>query len=342
MVSNRIDTERFGAQSPGTRLLNIMSRSGVYIMIVLLLVLGTIVAPGIFLTPNNMMDILEVGALLGTVALGVTFVTYSGNFLDMSVPSIMAFSGIMAVQLLPLGLAASIAGALLTGALIGAINGFMVGRLKANPIIWTLAVQFLVSGMLKWAYTGNQIYPDAVAGVNMRVVEAFYAIYRTRLFGTIPLVVLIMLALALLCQVVLSWTRFGQQLRMTGSSIKAARCSGINTGLTVWIAFIICGCFAGIGGLLLSSLSKLGAFYMGEGYDFSTLIAIVLGGVTLLGGRGTFVGVVGGVITLGLLSNILTFIGLGTFPQLFVKGFVFILIVWLNTFSLRKLGKDYV
>jgi ribose/xylose/arabinose/galactoside ABC-type transport system permease subunit len=64
--------------------------------------------------------------------------------------------------------------------------------------------------------------------------------------------------------------------------------------------------------------------------------------VTLLGGRGNFAGVIGGVITLGLLSNILTFIGLGTFEQLFVKGFVFILIVWLNTFSLRKLGKDYV
>jgi len=80
---------------------------------------------------------------------------------------------------------------------------------------------------------------------------------------------------------------------------------------------------------------------MGEGYDFSTITAIVLGGVTLLG-PGSFVGVIGGVITLGLLSNILTFIGLGTFQQLFVKGFVFILIVWLNTFSLRKLGKDYV
>ena len=335
-------TDRNGRQALGTRLLEAMSRSGVYIMIVLLLILGTIVAPGIFLTFNNLIDILEVGALLGTVALGVTFVTYSGNFLDMSVPSIMAFSGITAVQLLPLGLWASIVGALLTGSLIGAINGFMVGKLKANPIIWTLAVQFLVSGLLKWAYTGNQIYPDAVAGGNMRVVESFYAIYRTKLFGFLPLIVLIMLALALLCQVVLSRTRYGQQLRLTGSNIKAARCSGIDTARTVWLAFIICGCFAGIGGLLLSSLSKLGAFYMGEGYDFSTLTAIVLGGVTLLGGRGNFVGVVGGVITLGLLSNILTFMGMGTFPQLFVKGFVFILIVWLNTFSLRKLGKDYV
>jgi ribose/xylose/arabinose/galactoside ABC-type transport system permease subunit len=341
-VSNRIDTARFSAQAPGTRVLNFMSRSGVYVMIGLLLVVGTIVAPGIFLTVNNMIDILEVGALLGTVALGVTFITYSGNFLDMSVPSIMAFSGIMAVQFLHLGLAASVAAAVVTGCLIGAINGYMVGKLKANPIIWTLAVQFLVSGLLKWAYTGNQIYPDAVAGGNMKIVEAFYGIYRTKLFGVIPQIVVLMLVLALVCQVVLSWTRYGQQLRMTGSNTRAAKCSGVNTGRTVWIAFVICGGFAGIGGLLLSSLSKLGAFYMGEGYDFSTITAIVLGGVTLLGGRGNFIGVVGGVITLGLLSNILTFIGLGTFPQMFVKGLVFILIVWLNTVSLRKLGKDYV
>jgi ribose/xylose/arabinose/galactoside ABC-type transport system permease subunit len=341
-LSDKIQTGRLAGRSFRLTALDLMSRSGVYIMIALLLIVGTIVAPDIFLTFGNLIDILEVGALLGTVALGVTFVTYSGNFLDLSVPSIMAFSGIMAVQLLPLGLAASIAGALLTGCLIGAINGYMVGKLKANPIIWTLAVQFLVSGLLKWAYTGNQIYPDAVAGGNMKVVESFYAIYRTRLFGTIPLIVAIMLALALLCQVVLSRTRYGQQLRLTGSNIKAAKCSGINTSRIVWIAFIICGGFAGIGGLLLSSLSKLGAFYMGEGYDFSTITAIVLGGVTLLGGRGNYIGVVGGVITLGLLSNILTFIGLGTFEQLFVKGFVFILIVWLNTFSLRKLGRDYV
>jgi ribose/xylose/arabinose/galactoside ABC-type transport system permease subunit len=324
------------------RFFNLMSKAGVYVMIVVLLIVGTIVAPGIFLTLNNMIDVVEVGAMLGIVALGVTFVTYSGQFLDMSIPSIMAFSGIIAVQLLPFGLFVSILGALLTGCLVGALNGFMVGKLKANPIIWTLAVQFLISGVLKWAYTGNQIYPDAVAGSDMRVVEAFYSLYRTRYFGTIPQIVVIMIALAIICQIVLTRTRYGQQLRLTGSNIRAAKCSGINTERTVWIAFVICGLFGAIGGILLSSLSKLGAYYVGEGYDFNTITAIVLGGVTLFGGRGSFVGVIGGVITLGLLSNILTFIGLGTFEQLFVKGFVFILIVLLNSFSLRKLGKDYV
>jgi ribose/xylose/arabinose/galactoside ABC-type transport system permease subunit len=335
------DAARYNVVSTRLKLLDIMSRFGVYVMIVALLIVGIIVAPDIFPTLNNLVDILEVGALLGTVALGMTFVTYSGNFLDMSIPSTMAFSGIIAVQLLPYGIVVSIVGGLLTGCLIGGVNGYMVGKLKANPIIWTLAVQFLVSGMLKWAYTGNQIYPDAIAKNNLHAVEAFYGLYRTRFFDIVPLIVIIWLALAVLCQLVLSKTRYGQQLRMTGSNITAARFSGIDTARTVWIAFIICGLFGGIGGILLSSLSKLGAFYMGEGYDFSTITAIVLGGVTLLGGRGNFFGVIGGVITLGLLSNIMTFIGLGTFEQLFVKGLVFILIVWLNTFSLRKLGKDY-
>ena len=333
---------RFARADIRSRSLTVMSKFGVYVMIVLLLILGTIVAPDIFPTLNNMIDIIEVGALLGIVSLGVTFVTYSGNFVDMSVPSMMAFSGIIAVQLLPYGLVVSILGALVTGCAIGALNGFMVGKLKANPIIWTLAVQFLISGMLKWAYTGNQIYPDAVASNNMGTVELFYAIYRTRFFDTIPLIVVVMLALAALCQLLLSKTRYGQQLRLTGSNIRAAKFSGINTERIVWIAFVLCGLFGGIGGILLSSLSKLGAFYMGEGYDFNTITAIVLGGVTLFGGRGNFVGVIGGVITLGLMSNIMTFIGLGTFEQLFVKGLVFIAIVWLNTFSLRKLGKDYV
>ncbi len=333
----RIDSEVFKF-----KLYNIMSRAGVYLMIVLLIIIGTIIAKDIFLTFNNMIDVLEVGALLGIAALGQTYVTYSGSFVDLSIPCIMAFAGIIAVQLLPYGLFVSIIGAVLVGCLIGAINGYMVGKLKTNPVIWTIAVQFLVSGLLKWVYAGNQIYPDIVASGNMRAVEAFYALYRARIVNTIPSIVVIMLVLAGLSQVALAKTRYGQQLRMTGSNIKAAKCSGINTERVVLIAFILSGAFASISGILLASLSKLGAFYMGEGYDFSTITAVVLGGVTLLGGRGNFLGVVGGVITLGLLSNVMTFLGLGTFEQLFIKGLVFIFIVWLNSLSLRKLGKDYV
>lgn len=341
-MSNGSKTAGLGKKEIKLKAFNVMSKGGVYIFIIVLFIVGVIVAKDIFFTFDNMIDILEVGALLGIAALGQAFVTYSGNFVDLSVPCTMAFSGIIAVQLLPYGLFVSIIGALAVGSVIGVVNGFMVGKLKTNPIIWTLALQFLVSGLLKWAYGGNQIYPDVVASDNMEVVETFYALYRVRLFNTIPLIVIVMLVLAGICQLVLVKTRYGQQLKLTGSNRNAAKCSGVNPARTVWIAFILCSFFASISGILLSSLSKIGAYYMGEGYDFSTITAVVLGGVTLLGGRGNFLGVIGGVITLGLLSNVMTFIGLGTFEQLFIKGLVFILIVWLNTVSLRKLGRDYV
>lgn len=321
--------------------LTIYTRFGVYAMIILFCIIGIIVSDK-FLTFNNIMNIIEAVSLLGIVSIGVSFITYSGNFCDMSVPATMALSGIVAVQLLPYGIFVSILGSLVSGFVIGIINGFVVGKLKANPIIWTLAVQFIVAGLLRMFYSGNQIYPDVIAGNRMETVEAFYSISRTYIFGVIPLVVVVMIIVAILCQLVISKTKYGRQLTMVGCARKPATFSGINSGNVVMAAFTIASVLGAVGGIFLSSFSKVGAYYMGEGYDFNTVTAIVLGGMTLFGGRGNMAGVVGGVIVIGLLSNIMTFIGMDTFSQYFVKGLIFIFIVWMNSYSLRKLGKDYV
>ena len=91
----------------------------------------------------------------------------------------------------------------------------------------------------------------------------------------------------------------------------------------------------------MTSLNQVGAFYIGQGYDFQAVTAIILGGMSLAGGRGSMVGVFGGVFTLGLISNILTLIGIGTFTQKMITGFIFIVVVAVNARSLRKLGRDY-
>ena len=319
-----------------------MSRFGVLFIIILFSVIGVIVAPHMFFTPNNLLAILEAGSLLGIVAVGVAFVTIGGNYCDLSVPGIMAFAGIIAVQFLRFGIVASIIAAILAGILIGCINGFMVGKLRANPIIWCLSIQFLLTGILRWVLRGTQLYPDMMPGVDANVVEIYYAIYRFRLFGVVPVVAITFIALALLYQFILSKSLYGQRLRMTGSNVDAAKCSGINTSRIIALTFIISGISASIGGLMLSSLSRVGAHYLGEGYDFSTVTAIVLGGVTLLGGRGNIFGVVGGVFSLGMINNIMTFLRVGIFERLFFTGLIFIFIVWFNSFALRKLGKDYV
>ena len=320
--------------------LSIISRFGVYIIFLILVVIGSITAPHIFLTPRNFLDIVEAGSLMGIAAIGVSFITYSGHFCDMSVPGMLALSGIISVQFLPYGLPVCILTAVLSCACVGAVNGYMVGKWKANPIIWTLAMQFILGGILRWAYSGNQIFPDLVVD-SESLVAGFSAIYRYRVFGAIPMVVIVFVAAALVCHFIYTKTHYGKCLKMTGSNYTAARFSGINAKKTVWIAFIMSGVFTGIAGVMLASLQKVGSYSSGEGYDFDTVVAIVLGGMALFGGRGSAIGVFGGVVTLGLLSNVMILLGMGTFEQYFVKGLVFILIVWLNSFALRKLGKDY-
>ena len=139
-----------------SRLADIYDRAGIYFIALLLLIAGTFVSDE-FLTPKNLMSILNAISLLGIVAAGMAFVTYSGNMADLSIPSIMAFSGIISVAALPLGLAPALVLGISAGMLIGAMNGFVVGRFNANPILWTLAVAFFMEGFMRFTWSNNQV-----------------------------------------------------------------------------------------------------------------------------------------------------------------------------------------
>jgi ribose/xylose/arabinose/galactoside ABC-type transport system permease subunit len=103
---------------------------------------------------------------------------------------------------------------------------------------------------------------------------------------------------------------------------------------------VICAFTATIAGLAITSLSRVGAWYNGEGYDFRAVTAIVIGGMTLAGGRGSIVGVLGGTIVIGLMNNIMTLLGIGTFSQDIIRGAIFILVVAINAKNLRSMGRD--
>ena len=315
---------------------SMISKLGVYVLVIALMILGTIISPK-FLTASNFMNIIQAVSLLGIVAAGVCFVTYSGNFVDMSIPCIMAFSGMIAVDTLKYGIGMSILCGLLTGVAIGLVNGIVVGKLKANPIIWTLSVAFVGSGFMRWFYSGKQIYPDVNGGA---AADIFINLSRTSVFGVIPLIVIIMILFMILGQFVMTKTRFGKQVRLIGSSFEVAKMTGIDVNKVIAGTFVLTGLTASIAGIFLASLAKTGAFYNGEGYDFNAVTAIVIGGMTLNGGRGDVVGVLGGVLVIGLLSNVMTLIGINTFSQSIVKGIIFIAVVGINARSLRKLGRD--
>jgi len=339
----------------------LINRFGVFFMILVLSGVGLIVSPGFF-SSTNLLNILNAVSYLGIVAAGIAFVIFCGQYGDMSAPMTMAISGVISVEFMRYGLVPAFLAAMATGLVIGAVNGYIVGKFRANAIIWTLAMNFILEGLVRWSYKGTQIYPDMatektyqtgfflplLAKLDRHIMDidlvsraqAFNGLATTYPLG-VPLVLYVMFAVMIIGYIVMSKTTFGNQLRVVGSSYEVGRMSGINATGTVMKAFMMSSLFASIAGIFMTSLNRVGAFYIGQGYDFQAVTAIILGGMSLSGGRGSMIGVFGGVFTLGLISNILTLVGIGTFTQKMITGFLFIVVVAVNARSLRKLGRDY-
>jgi ribose/xylose/arabinose/galactoside ABC-type transport system permease subunit len=320
-------------------LVMLVNRVGIYVVIALLLILGGIVAPGKYFTVANMRATIQAISLLGMVTVGMAFVTFSANYADMSAPMTIAFSGMISVATIWLGFWPSVVCGIAAGSVLGLVNGIMVGKFRAHPIIWTMAFNFVMSGIVRWIWSGTQIYPDVIAKNNIKAVELFFAVSRTFFFG-VPVSVIVMLVMFVIGYVLLTYTRFGNQLKVVGSNYAVAKLSGINVVRSIILVYVINAVCASIAGIFLASLSKTGAYYTGDGYDFRAVTSVLLGGMTLAGGAGSMTGVFGGVITIGMLSNIMNLIGIPTFNQWLVQGIVFLFIVWLNTNSARKLGRS--
>ena len=316
-----------------------INQVGIYAVIAVLLVVGGIVAPGKYFTAGNIRATVQAIALLGMVSVGMAFVTYSSNYADMSAPMTIAFSGMISVATLGLGFWPSAFLGIVAGGALGVINGFMVGKFRAHPIIWTMAFNFVMSGIVRWIWSGTQIYPDMIAKNNMAAVEIFNAISRSSFLG-VPVMVIVMALMFITGAFILMGTKFGNQLKVVGSNYEVARLSGINVVRSIILVYVINAVCCSIAGIFLASVAKTGAYYNGDGYDFRAVTSVLLGGMTLAGGRGNMVGVFGGVITIGMLSNIMNLIGIGTFNQWLIQGIVFLFIVWLNTNSSRRLGRE--
>jgi ribose/xylose/arabinose/galactoside ABC-type transport system permease subunit len=225
--------------------------------------------------------------------------------------------------------------------LVGVINGFVVGYLRLNPIIWTLAMMSVLSGVIRKAYAGQQVYPDETTAAG----QAFLNLYHAKVLGFLPLPFAILLILAVVGELAMRKTLYGAQLKMTGSAYETARLTGVNVRGVVALAFIISAFASSIAGIMLTSFNKVGAHYIGLNYDFQSITAVVLGGMTLAGGRGNVTGVVGGAMVIVLLNRILSLVRIGDFvigdfQKNIILGAVFILVVGINSYSRRRSGVD--
>jgi ribose transport system permease protein/putative xylitol transport system permease protein len=304
-----------------------LARQGILVAFVLFMI-GFTLANGQFLDPDNVMGVIRSSAILGVMALGVTFVVISGN-LDLSVGSMMSFSTIVVLDLHDkIGPALAIPAMFAMTLALGAFIGFLVGYLKLNSLIVTLGMLSAIHGLtLTWS-----------GGKNMDIADkagTWFDIFgRGELLG-IPVPILIFLLLACGLGMLLAKTPFGRKIYAVGGNGTAATFSGIPRARVVFSCYLVSAFCVATAGLLQASRSMGSQNTVGQGLELEVLAAVILGGASLMGGSGTIFKTVIGVLILGFIQNGLLLLGLQFYVQFIVTWVIIILAVWLDIAAKR-------
>ena len=284
--------------------------------IVILLAIGSLYSPN-FLSPEYLLQQLKVGAFLGVIATGMMLVILLGQ-IDLSVPWTVTLGAMMAsaaVSWGPMGETFAIPFGVLCGVGIGLVNGIGVAYLRIPSMIITLAVNAVAQGLMV-AYTGGFAPQDSASGA-MKVLAA------QSTFG-VPHAVLVWVVVGALAVFMLTRTTFGRYVYGIGNKEVAAYLSGVPTQRVVMIAFALCGGLAAFGGVLLAGYAGKAAQSMGDAYLLPAIAAVVLGGTSILGGRGSYLGTVAGVILITLLQSILSVMQIAEYGRQIIYGVVII------------------
>ncbi|MEW1842840.1 ABC transporter permease [Nonomuraea angiospora] len=297
----------------------------------MLLLVGIVlsVASPVFLTPTNLLNVALATSVAALLAAGQTYVIILAE-IDLSVGSALGFSAVVtAMTLGTYGLLPALAAGLATGAAIGLVNGLLVTRTRMPSFIATLATMSVFAGLTLHLTSGN---PIPVTDYD------FQGIGQAR-FAGVPVPVWIMLVAFGIFGYVLARTRFGRYVYATGDNVEAARLSGIRVHRVKILAFVISGVLASLAGFIISARLSTAQPTAGAGLELDAIAAVIIGGTSLAGGRGTLLGTLVGALVLGVIDNGMNLLDVSPFLQDVVKGLVILLAVFLdrNVDLLRRL-----
>ncbi len=304
-----------GGEGRSSGFRHILSNYGIHIFLVLLVAVSGIVSPA-FLSANNISNMLLQVAPLGIVVIGQAFVIILRG-LDLSVASVMATAAVIATGFsgvnsdMPMIIAISLA----IGAGTGLVNGLLVTKRDVSPFLATLATMIMLQGF-RFAYT--QGAPSGNVPPLFRVVgaETFYGI---------PYNLMLLAVLAVIFGILLARSRFGREVYITGGNPTTARLLGINADRVIVSGYVISGVLAAIAGLVLSGYVGIVDNWVGRGFELDSIVAAVMGGIALSGGRGTIVGGLIGAAILIVVFNAVLMFGMPVQLQIIIKGLVIVL-----------------
>jgi len=282
-----------------------------------------------FLTPSNLINILYQSSDKIIIGLGEFFAILIAG-IDLSVGSVLALTGLLAGKLMNAGVPVLLAvflGCIVGGGALGAINGLLVNFTGVHPFIITLGTNWIFRGLI-------MIISDARAVSGFP--PQFKAIINYRLFGQIPMAIIIALFLALILWFVTTRTKLGRNIYAFGGNKEAAWFSGINIKFYTLIVFIISGICAGIAGMVITAKTGAAEPLAASGYETFAIAAAIIGGTSFFGGKGRVWNVVIGGLVIGLINNGLNMMRIDSFYQQVVMGALIIAAVSLDTFIMRQ------
>jgi len=299
-----------------------LSKYAIYISFVVLMVFFSFTNKA-FLTVENMFNLLQQSSASMIAAVGMVFVILTAG-IDISVGSTIYLSAALAATFTNdgLGLIPTVLVSLSVGALIGAINGYFIAKLRLVPIIVTLAMMYIVRG-----FTLTLVEVKIIYFMN----EVADLISFQRLFDYVPVIILLMILIMAIGQYTLKYSKFGRHLYAIGNNRLAAQKAGIPVVRNVFISYTLCGALAGLAGLVGSAQAGAVTTTYGQGQEFIIISAIILGGCSLFGGKGSiFPGAFLGVFITMLIENGLVMANANPYVYTIVRGMVIFLAVMLD------------
>ncbi|WP_226909640.1 ABC transporter permease [Georgenia ruanii] len=298
---------------------------GLVIALALLVAIGVATAGERFASLDNLMTILRLAAVTGVVSVGMTFVITSGG-IDLSVGSVLGLASVWATTVATQTMAANthwvvmVFTALAVGAVAGLINGVLVAYGKVVAFIATLAMMIAARGLAEMI---------AQKRTQVVTVRPFLDFFQARVLG-IPMIVWIFVVVAVAGWVVLNRTTFGRRTVAVGGNPEAARLAGIKVQRHTMYIYALAGLTVGIGSVMMVARTTSGSSTHGQLLELDVIAAVVVGGTLLIGGRGTIVGTVLGVLILATLTNIFTQNNLSMSAQSVAKGAIIVAAVLLQ------------
>ncbi len=270
-----------------------------------------------FYSYGNLANVMRQTVPLGIGAMGMLFVILTGG-IDLSVGSILAVGNVaLALLSLKYNIETGIVLSLLLCSAFGLVSGLIVTKGNINPFVTTLAMMTILRGVAMILTGGQPLFLTDERFVNL----------SSDSFAYIPYPFLLLIAFVAICHILLRYTVFGRIIVAIGSNETAAKYAAIKVDLFKTLAYVFCGFAYGLAAIVVASRTSVGSPKVGEGYELDSIAAVVIGGASLKGGRGTVINTLIGALIISMISNIMNLMNLSGYHQRIVKGVIILLAV---------------